>query len=95
MPPGLAKAAGQKTKLNRNNFIIKSKNGETVVKAPGDINGLDFAVKDLTDCTVFLIDHLAQLTVDRCKNCKFFIGPIQASIFVRDCSKCEITVSCS
>ena len=33
--------------------------------------------------------------MDRCKNCKFYIGPIKASIFVRNCSGCEVTVSCS
>ena len=62
---------------------------------PGDINGIDFMIKDLENCTVMLLDHTAQITVDRCKNTKFYIGPIKASIFFRDCSDCEITVSCS
>ena len=51
-------------------------------------------IKDLDDCTVVLLDHIAQLTIDRCKNCRFFIGPIKASIFVRDCSDCDVVVSC-
>ena len=50
-------------------------------------------IKDLENCSVFLMDHSAQITVDRCKNTKFFIGPIKASIFFRDCSDCEITVT--
>ena len=66
-----------------------------LVKMPGDINGIDFMIKDLENCTVMLLDHTAQITVDRCKNTKFYIGPIKASIFFRDCSDCEITVSCS
>ena len=61
---------------------------------PGDINGIDFKIVDLENCTVVILDHTAQITVDRCKNTKFFIGPIKASIFLRDCENCEITVSC-
>jgi protein XRP2 len=33
--------------------------------------------------------------VDRCNNCKFYIGPITASLFIRNCTGCEITVACS
>ena len=49
---------------------------------------------DLENCTVVILDHTAQITVDRCKNTKFYIGPIKASIFFRDCEDCDITVSC-
>ena len=66
-----------------------------LVKMPGDINGIDFMIKDLENCTVMLFDHTAQVTIDRCKNTKFYVGPVKASIFFRDCSDCEITVSCS
>jgi len=33
--------------------------------------------------------------VDRCKNTKFYFGPIKSSLFIRDCDGCEITVACS
>ena len=66
-----------------------------LVKMPGDINGIDFMIKDLNDCTVMLLDHMAQVMVDRCKNTKFYIGPIKSSIFLRDCENCEIAVSCT
>ena len=75
--------------------MFKSKNGEVLVKKPGDINGIDFMIKDLENCTVLLLDHTAQVQVDRCNNCKFYLGPIKASIFFRNCDKCEITVCCS
>jgi protein XRP2 len=52
-------------------------------------------IKDLDNCIVFLLDHTAQVTVDRCKNTKFYIGPIKASVFFRNCKDCEITVCCS
>lgn len=66
-----------------------------LVKVPGDINGIDFMIKDLENCTVMLLDHTAQIQVDRCKNTKFFIGPVKASLFIRNCDSCEVTVCCS
>jgi protein XRP2 len=86
---------GKKKKLNKADFMFKDITGETLIKRPGDINGIDFMIKDLKDCDVWLLDHTAQIQVDRCNNCRFFIGPIKASIFVRNCDSCEITVCCS
>jgi protein XRP2 len=68
---------------------------ETLLKKPGEINGIDFMIKDLEDCLVIILDHTAQVQVDRCKNTSFIFGPIKASIFIRDCEKCNVTVSCS
>lgn len=51
-------------------------------------------IKDLDNCTVMLLDHTAQVTVDRCKNTKFYLGPIKSSVFFRDCENCTIVVSC-
>ena len=84
-----------KKKLNKEDFMFKEKRGERLVKMPGEVNGLDFKIKDLDSCTVIILDHTAQITIDRCKNTKFFIGPIKGSIFIRDCENCEFTVSCS
>ena len=85
----------KKKKLNKADFMFKQQSDQLLVKMPGDINGIDFMIKDLDNCTVVLLDHTAQVTVDRCKNTRFFVGPIKASIFFRDCSDCDITVCCS
>lgn len=85
----------KKQKLNKADFMFKSQKDQLLVKMPGDINGIDFMIKDLENCTVVLLDHTAQVTVDRCKNTKFYVGPIKSSVFFRDCSDCEITVCCS
>jgi protein XRP2 len=84
-----------KKKLNKADFMFKGKIGETLIKKPGDINGIDFMIKDLEDCKVYILDHTAQIQMDRCKNCTFFIGPIKGSIFVRDSKNCTISVACS
>ena len=45
-----------KPKLNKADYMFKGKNGETLVKLPGAINGMQFMIKDLQDCTVILLD---------------------------------------
>jgi len=50
-----------KKKLNRADYMFVGKTGEELLKKPGDVNGLDFAIRDLTDCKVFLLDTTAQV----------------------------------
>jgi len=84
-----------KKKLNKADFMFESRNNETLIKKPGDINGIDFKIKGLHNCQVYLFDWIASINVDKCTNCKFFIGPIKGSIFFRDSKDCELTVACS
>ena len=42
-----------------------------------------------------MLEHTAQISVNRCKNTKFYIGPVKGSIFFIDCDDCEIAVACS
>ena len=39
-------------KLDRKNFMITDKKNETLMKKKGDINGLNFKIRDLENCTV-------------------------------------------
>ena len=101
----MATKPAPKKKLNRADYMFVDKTGEELIKLPGKVNGLDFQIRDLTDCTVYLLDttaqvivsrsHLLQIMVDRCKNTTFYIGPVKGSIFVRDCTNCRVTVACS
>jgi protein XRP2 len=50
-----------KKKLNRADYMFTNRTGEELIKKPGDVNGLDFAIRDLTDCQVFLLDTTAQV----------------------------------
>lgn len=52
----------QKKKLNRDDYMFKDKTGEELVKKPGEVNGLDFMIRNLTDCTVYLCDTTAQVS---------------------------------
>jgi protein XRP2 len=85
----------KKKKLNKEDYMFKSQKDATLVKVPGDIDGISFMIKDLDNCVIILMDHTADIKVDRCHNCIFFIGPVKSSIFLRNCSNCEISVSCA
>ena len=84
-----------KKKLNKADYMFKSKNNEELIKMPGDIDGIDFMLRDLHGCTVYLFDWTAQIQLDKCTDTTFYIGPIKGSIFMRDCKDCTITVACS
>jgi len=51
-------------KLNKADYEFRQRNGETLTKNPGEINGQAFRVMDLSDCTVQLFDHIAQVRID-------------------------------
>ena len=87
-------AAPAKKKFNRKDYIFEKKNDETLIKLPGQIDGKAFSIRYLENCKVYLYDHSAQVTVDQCKNCTFVVGPVKGSIFLRDCSDCEVFVAC-
>lgn len=53
--------APKKKKLNKADFMFKSLKDQMLVKNPGEINGIDFMIKDLENCTVMLLDHTAQI----------------------------------
>eukprot|EP00240_Pyramimonas_obovata_P006996 CAMPEP_0118922838 /NCGR_PEP_ID=MMETSP1169-20130426/1617_1 /TAXON_ID=36882 /ORGANISM="Pyramimonas obovata, Strain CCMP722" /LENGTH=180 /DNA_ID=CAMNT_0006863763 /DNA_START=211 /DNA_END=750 /DNA_ORIENTATION=+ len=80
--------------LNKENFMIRKRSGETIVKKPGSLNGYDFVIELLDDCDVFVLDHTAQVQIDDCVNCRIFIGPSTGSTFFRDCKDCKVMVAC-
>eukprot|EP00741_Cyanophora_paradoxa_P004980 tig00000842_g4828.t1 len=82
-------------KLDPKDFIFSKQKGQTLIKKPGSIDGQQFIIEDLEDCEVYLLDWSAQVSVDCCKNCRFFIGPVEGSIFFRNCDDCVITVACA
>ena len=39
--------------------MFKAQKDQLLVKMPGDINGIDFKIVDLENCTVVILDHTA------------------------------------
>jgi translation initiation factor IF-1 len=84
--------------LMKTQFTFEKKTGkrgaDALVKAPGSVNGEPFDMIDLDDCEAAMLGWASQVQVDRCKNSKILVGPVESSIFVRDCSDCEFTIAC-
>jgi hypothetical protein len=44
-------------KPDRKNFMFTDKKEETLIKKKGELNGLNFKMRNLQNCTVYLLDH--------------------------------------
>ena len=75
-------------------YFQAGKTGETIIRAPGSIGGQQFIGDGLTDCTVRVLDHCAQVTLDDITRCNVIIGPCEDSVFVRNAIDCEIHAVC-
>lgn len=83
-----------RSNINLQDYTLENKKGETIVKLPDSINGNQYIIQNLEDCFVYIFDHTAIVTVDDCKNCRFFIGPCKGSIFIRNCNDCNFAIIC-
>ena len=45
-----------KPKIDRTKYIIQDKKSETIIKATGEIDGFNFKLRNLDNCTVYLLD---------------------------------------
>ena len=66
--------------------------GETLIKSAGEINGGDFVLSRLKDCTVWLSDICGSVRADRLENCKIFIGPVR-SVLVEKIERCSFQLA--
>ena len=71
-----------KKKTDNSEYLIENLNDQTVVKAPGEINGNQFMIRNCQNSNIYLFDHINTITVDDCKHCKIFIGPTKVENFL-------------
>ena len=69
---------GRKEGLNREDYIFSGKEGVTLLKNPGEIDGQQFILEECQSCDIFLLDHVGALTVDYCKDCRIVVGPVSS-----------------
>eukprot|EP00890_Picochlorum_soloecismus_P000365 jgi/Picsp_1/1329/NSC_04809-R1_protein xrp2 len=65
--------------------------GQTLFKLPGTIDGDGFVLKNLRDCTVFLLDYTSEVEVSDCENCQIFIGPVDGPALFQGCRNCHVS----
>ena len=76
-------------------YSFKSMTGrKDLVKAPGSVNGQPFELKDLVDCEAQVLCWSSTVQIDRLKDCRVFVGPVESSCFVRNCEGCEFIMAC-
>ncbi len=45
-----------KPKIDRNKYIIQDKKNEKIIKKTGEVDGFNFKIRNLQDCTIYLLD---------------------------------------
>ena len=50
-------------------YTAINKTGETILRVDGQIAGQQFLCDEIEDCTVHVLGHCAQVTVDSARSC--------------------------
>lgn len=74
-------------------FVLADLKGESVLKRPGSVNGESFVIKNLEDCSVYLLDYTSEVEVSNCVNCSIFIGPVDGPAIFDNCTGCKVAVA--
>jgi hypothetical protein len=75
-------------------FTGKKDEPEPLIKKPGDVDGQVFNIAECENSTLVVMDFTEQIQIDKCKNCRIFIGACASSIFIRDCEDCVFYTVC-
>jgi hypothetical protein len=46
----------QKPKVDRTKYIIQDKQNETIIKKTGEVDGFNFKIRNIDNCTIYLLD---------------------------------------
>ena len=92
--PNSSPEAGKAGKIDKRNFMFINISEKELIKRPGEINGNTFKLSYLTHCTVWLLDHTANLYVDECENSKLHLGPVAGTVQLQDLEGCIVNVAC-
>ena len=56
-------------------------------------NSESLALKNLKDCSVYILDHSSEVEATGCTNCELFIGPVDGPALFADCAGCTVAVA--
>lgn len=51
-------------------------------------------MKNLEECSVFILDYTSEVEVTNCSNCQIFIGPVDGPAIFDGCTNCQVAVAC-
>ncbi|KAK9840651.1 hypothetical protein WJX81_007029 [Elliptochloris bilobata] len=67
--------------------------GQSITKHPGELNGESVVLKNLKDCSVYLLDYTGEVEVTGCTSCQIFIGPVDGPAIFSNCKDCQVAVA--
>jgi len=88
-----APAPVEPVKLDPKDFILSKLKDQTIIKEPGSIRGQQFVIEECENCTIYLLDHSATVSIDECTNCRIFVGPCESSVFVRTSKQMKLIIA--
>lgn len=83
----------KKAKLRKEDFMFKDRDGELLVRDPGQINGQQFIIDSCKNCKIFLRDFTPAINMYSCEDCEVFLGPCSGSIYIRNSKNCKVIVA--
>jgi hypothetical protein len=96
--PHTGKSFDTKRELNqhimRTRYTFADASDSSWSKAPGDIEGNPVRLANLSGCSVTLLDHTEQVTIDGCRGCAILITACCSTVFIRNCHDCFIAAAC-
>ena len=84
--------SAEERKKNREKFMIKDKENETLYRHYGELNGADFKLRKNKNCEIYILDLSKGMYIDDCEDCKIFCGPIDGSVFIRGSKNCQFSI---
>lgn len=90
--PDQKQLSEEERKRNREKYMIKDKENETIYKHYGDLNGADFKLRKNKNCEIYILDWSKGMYIDDCEDCKIFCGPIDGSVFIRGSKNCQVSL---
>jgi len=58
------------------------------------LEGHDFELASLTECTVILKGSTSALYISKLTNCNAYVGPVSGAVFISDCVDCTFLIAC-
>ena len=86
------KLTPEERKAMREKYSIHDKQGETIFRHYGDLDGADFKLFKNKNCEINILDWSKGMFIDDCENCNIVVGPIDGSVFIRKCKNCKVSI---
>ena len=74
-------------------YLLTSKTGVRCRKVAGEIAGHDYAITDMADSTIYLLDTIGALYIKRVRRCRIVTGPIRGSVHINDAHESAISLA--